>query len=87
MNPHPVNAECTRAYKQVLAGERNKAVATFTAIGYTDAENQVGMIEGFIQFQIDWNTKAKRNRKGAICHQVGGNPSKLAFALRRLEKR
>jgi len=48
---HPENPECTKAYKQVLAGDRGKAIKTLEAVGYTDAENQVEMIEGFIKFQ------------------------------------
>ena len=62
---HPENPDCTKAYMQVLQGQREKAIKTLAAIGYTDAEFQVREIEGFIKFQEAWNTKPKRNRKGA----------------------
>ena len=65
MNPyskHPENPEATKAYQQVAKGQREKAIATLEAAGYKDAENQVEMIEGFIQFQENWSEQPKRKK-------------------------
>ena len=59
---HPENPACTRAYRLVATGERAKAISILEGIGYTDALNQVEMIEGFIKFQ-EAHTKKSKGKK------------------------
>ena len=60
MSFHPVNTQVTKAFELIRRGQREKAVAIIAAEGYQDPENQVCLIEQFIQFQDDTISKELR---------------------------
>ena len=47
----------------VIKGDRQKAITLLESIGYTDALQQVEMIEGFIKFQEAQNQKVKGTKR------------------------
>ena len=68
MSFHPVNTQATRAFELIRRGQREKAVAIIAAEGYQDPENQVCLIERFIQFQADY--KSKERRQDHVQHHI-----------------
>ena len=56
------NPQITKAWEHIKKGNRQKAIEIIKAEGWTDAERQVQMIEGFIGFMgTQRNCKRSRN--------------------------